>query len=79
MKNTKPDGIQNDIHDPTFRHSGLVKYVKRMHVLLHNGAGWSFDSTNLNLSGDHSAEMVSSGVTEPDMLVSSMQNVSQAA
>ena len=54
-------------------------HVKEMHVLLHNGAGLSFDSTNLNLSGDHSAEIVSSGVTEPDMLVSSMQNVSQAA
>lgn len=59
--------------------TSLMKYVQRMHLLLHNGAGLSFDSTNLNLSGDHSAEMVSSGVTDPDMLVSSMQNVSQAA
>ncbi len=50
-----------------------------VHLLLHNGAGLSFDSINLNLSGDHSAEMVSRDVAEPDMLVSSIQNVSHAA
>lgn len=57
----------------------VLRFSFLTYLLLHNGAGFSFISTNLNLSGDHSAEIVSNGVAEPDMLVSSIQNVSHAA